>query len=163
MKGPDVMAGLRTVAVIGAVIGLAACEPTYTNHGFAPQLAQLDEIQAGADTRGSVLRKLGRPSSIGTFDSESWYYDASRVERFAFYAPEVIDRKVVAIRFDERGLVTNVARYGIEDGQVIDLITRRTPTYGREVTVLQQLFGNLGRVGADTVFQGTRPGGRPGG
>ncbi|MEO1613736.1 MAG: outer membrane protein assembly factor BamE, partial [Pseudomonadota bacterium] len=59
----------------------------------------------------------------------------------------------------DAGRVTNVARYGIEDGQVIDLITRTTPTYGREITILQQLFGNIGRVGADQFFDGRSPGG----
>jgi hypothetical protein len=37
-----------------------------------------------------------------------------------------------------------VNRYGLEDGRVIDLATRTTPTFGRELTVLQQLFGNIG-------------------
>ena len=70
----------------------------------------------------------------------------------------MVDRKVVAIRFDGSGRVSNVARYGVEDGKVIDLITRTTPTYGREITLLQQLFGNIGRVGADQLFDGRLPG-----
>ena len=153
-------AKIALISVVAAGV-LAGCEPTYTNHGFAPQVATLGEIEAGKDTRGSVLRKLGRPSATGTFDSESWYYEASRVEHFAFYAPEVIERTVVAVRFDDLGRVTNVARYGVEDGEIIDLITRRTPTYGREITVLQQLFGNLGRLGADAFTDSPSP--RPGG
>ncbi len=140
-----------------SVMALAACEATYTNHGFAPQIAQLEEIST-SDTRGSVLRKLGEPSATGTFNAESWYYQASRIENYAFYAPKVVDRKVVAIRFDDAGRVSTVARYGVEDGQVIDLITRTTPTYGREITILQQLFGNLGRVGTDQFFDGRAPG-----
>ncbi len=141
-----------------SALALSACEATYTNHGFAPQIAQLEQISS-SDTRGSVLRLLGEPSATGTFDAESWYYMASRVENYAFYAPKIVDRKVVAIRFDEAGRVSNVARYGIEDGKVIDLITRTTPTYGREITILQQLFGNIGRVGADQLFDGRAPGG----
>lgn len=151
----------RTKYVIlaaASAFAVSACEATYTNHGFAPQIAQLEQISS-SDTRGSVLRRLGEPSATGTFDSESWYYMASRVENYAFYAPEIVDRKVVAIRFDDAGRVSNVARYGVEDGQVIDLITRTTPTYGREITILQQLFGNIGRVGADTLFDGSLPGG----
>ncbi len=141
-----------------SALALSACEATYTNHGFAPQIAQLEQISS-SDTRGYVLRLLGEPSATGTFDAESWYYMASRVENYAFYAPKIVDRKVVAIRFDEAGRVSNVARYGIEDGKVIDLITRTTPTYGREITILQQLFGNIGRVGADQLFDGRAPGG----
>ncbi len=134
--------------VIVAVIGLGGCAPTYVNHGFAPQIAELDALSAGVDTRGSVLRKLGRPSSTGSFDADVWYYVASRTEKFAFYAPKVVDRTVAAVRFDEAGLVTQVNRYGLEDGKVVDLVTATTPTYGRELTVIQQLFGNIGRINA---------------
>lgn len=144
--------------VAASALALSACEATYTNHGFAPQIAQLKQLSS-SDTRGSVLRQLGQPSATGTFDSENWYYQASRVENYAFYAPKIVDRKVVAIRFDQAGRVANVARYGIEEGQIIDLITRTTPTYGREITLLQQLFGNIGRVGADQFFDGRLPGG----
>ena len=144
--------------VAASALALSACEATYTNHGFAPQIAQLEQLSS-SDTRGSVLRQLGQPSATGTFNSENWYYQASRVENYAFYAPKIVDRKVVAIRFDQAGRVANVARYGIEEGQITDLITRTTPTYGREITLLQQLFGNIGRVGADQFFDGRLPGG----
>ncbi|MGB0855244.1 MAG: outer membrane protein assembly factor BamE [Pikeienuella sp.] len=151
----------RAAFAVAAVTLVAACEPTFTNHGFAPQVVDLDELQAGSDTRGSVLRKLGQPSAYSSFDSKNWYYTASRVEHYAFYAPEVIERRVVAVRFDDRGLVKEVNRFGIDDGQVIDLVTRRTPTYGREVTVLQQIFGNLGRVAPETLT-GSDPSRLPG-
>ena len=137
-----------------AALGAAGCAPTYTQHGFAPQLAELQSIEAGVDTRGSVLRKLGRPSTSGSFDADDWYYVASTVERFAFYAPEVVDRTVVAVSFDETGLVTSVNRYGLEDGRVIDLVTRTTPTYGRQLTVLQQLFGNIGNMNPGQLLGG---------
>lgn len=150
---------IRAIAVLGFAAALAGCEETYTLHGFSPQIADLESIEAGADTRGSVLRKLGRPSSISSFESDNWYYTASTVEKYAFYEPKVIDRKVVAISFDAQGLVTRVGRYGVEDGQVIDLVTRTTPTYGRELTILQQIFGNLGRFNAE---QFTGPPRRPG-
>ena len=152
----------RAIIALAAVAALAACEETYTNHGFTPQIAELETIVQGTDTRGSVLRKLGRPSSISSFDSNSWFYEASRVERYAFYEPKVVDRTVVTVNFDDAGLVERVGRYGVEDGRVIDLVTRTTPTYGRELTVLQQIFGNLGRFNAEQLT-GQTAGRPPGG
>jgi outer membrane protein assembly factor BamE (lipoprotein component of BamABCDE complex) len=141
---PETTAMRRAAPTLVLIAALAGCAPTYTQHGFAPQLAELGTIEAGVDTRGSVLRKLGRPSTTGSFDADAWYYVASTMERFAFYAPKVVDRTVVAVSFDEAGMVTAVNRYGLEDGRIIDLVTRTTPTYGRELTVVQQLFGNIG-------------------
>ena len=41
--------------------------------------------------------------------------------------------------------------YGLEEGKIISYVDRTTPTRGRELTVLQQLFGNLGRLGAGNL------------
>jgi outer membrane protein assembly factor BamE (lipoprotein component of BamABCDE complex) len=51
---------------------------------------------------------------------------------------------VVAIEFDEQGVVTGIGQFGLEDGQIVDLVTRTTPTYGSQLTILEQLFGNIG-------------------
>jgi outer membrane protein assembly factor BamE (lipoprotein component of BamABCDE complex) len=152
----------RPVLAVAVALSLGACAPTYTTHGFTPQLAELDEIAAGVDTRGSVLRKLGQPSAPGAFDADSWYYVASKVERLAFYRPQVVERTVVAVSFDEAGLVREVNRYGLEDGRVVDLATDTTPTFGRELTVVQQMFGNFGRFDTATLT-GQPGGGLPGG
>lgn len=138
----------RASLALVVVLAAAGCEPMVTHHGFAPQVEQLGEITAGVDTRSSVLRRLGRPSATGSFDDRDWYYVASRMERELFYAPRVVDRTVVAVRFDDAGMVERVNRYGLEDGRIVDLVTDTTPTYGRELTVLQQLFGNIGRINA---------------
>ncbi|MEM6421502.1 MAG: hypothetical protein AAF698_02855, partial [Pseudomonadota bacterium] len=66
--------------------------------------------------------------------------------RRAFYAPEVVDRRIIAISFDERDRVTAVDRFGLEDGQYVELETRTTPTFGRQLTVLQQIIGNIGSL-----------------
>ncbi|MEO0717659.1 MAG: hypothetical protein AAFZ06_02150 [Pseudomonadota bacterium] len=68
-----------------------------------------------------------------------------KTEALAFFEPEVVDQQVVTVSFDSTGVVENVNRYGLEDGQVVDLVTRTTPTSGRKLTILQQIFGNLGR------------------
>ena len=137
---------------LAAALSAAGCSPVYTYHGFAPRLEELGSIQAGVDSRSSVLRRLGQPSATGSFDSRDWYYVGSRMEQRMFYAPRIVDRRVVAIRFDETGLVERVNSYGLEDGRVVDLVTETTPTFGRELTVLQQLFGNIGRVNPNQVL-----------
>jgi len=136
---------LATVAVTALLAGtLLACSPVIRTHGYMPVEERLDRISAGVDTRGSVQRKIGRPATESLFAPEdAWYYVSSIVKEETYKAPKVIDRKVAVIRFDDTGLVTGVERYGLEDGRVIDLKTRTTPTYGTELTIIEQLFGNL--------------------
>ncbi len=143
----------KTFAAGALLVGAAVmgCSPIVTTHGYAPTEEQVVQIEAGIDSPQTVERKIGRPSTGGVVRNDAWYYVASRFETVAYNAPELKERRVVAVRFGNDGLVEGVDRYGIEDGRVINLVTRTTPTFGRELTVMQQIFGNIGNVGANTV------------
>ena len=58
---------------------------------------------------------------------------------------------VLAVSFDQRGVVRDIERYGLEDGRIINLTTRTTETGGRELGVLEQLFGNLLNLDAEQL------------
>ncbi len=142
------------VATVGAIsLSVAACAPEIRNHGYAPVQEELRQIRVGQDTRGSVRRKVGRPVSSGIFTDEGWYYVSTQVEHFTYNEPKVIDRRVVAITFDAQDRVATVDEYGLEDGKIIDLETNTTPTYGRELTILEQAFSNVGGNIADTFTE----------
>lgn len=139
--------------IAGALLlGLASgCARVIENHGYAPGPDEMAEIRIGADTRASVRQKIGRPSTTGIFTPDSWYYVQSEVENYLFYEPKVASRRVVAVKFDQNDVVASVNEYGLEDGRVVDLETRTTPTLGRELTILQQVLGNVGRISADDL------------
>ena len=46
-------------------------------------------------------------------------------------------------------MVRDIVRYGLEDGRIINLTTRTTETGGRQLGVLEQLFGNLLNLDAE--------------
>ena len=82
---------------------------------------------------------------IATFDQDTWYYITQKTQNFAFFKPEIIDQQVLVVNFDDRDMVSGVNHYTIEDGLIVDPVSRKTPTVGKELTILQQLFGNVGR------------------
>lgn len=137
---------LVALALAGA---LGGCSPVIKNHGYAPVPEEVSDIQVGIDTRGSVRRKIGRPGGTGVFGDDGWFYVQSEVEHYLYNEPRVVDRRVVAILFDADDVVASVNQYGLEDGRVVDLETRTTPTYGRELTILEQIFGNISTIPAD--------------
>lgn len=126
-------------------IMVSACAPIIISRGNLPAPELLSTIQPGSHTRNQIADILGSPSSVATFDDEVWYYISSQTETFAFYEPILIDQQVIAISFDEAGKVKEVRRYGLDDARAIEPVDRTTPTGGREITVLEQLFGNIGK------------------
>jgi outer membrane protein assembly factor BamE (lipoprotein component of BamABCDE complex) len=159
----------RPVVFAAAVIGLAAvaggCTPLTSYSGFQAIEARPADMKVGVDSKSTVTEKLGSPSASSTFDNNTWYYISQTTDRIAFYKPRVVKRDVVAISFakeDEKVLAVN--NYTLKDGKVIAYNGRETPTRGREMTILEQLLGNVGRGGMlpqdDEGVPGTRPGDR---
>ena len=138
-----------TAALLGAaLVGTGACTPLTTYTGFQAVDAKPTDIKPGEDTKSTVMSKLGSPSATSTFDPNLWYYVTQVTERIAFYNPRVASREVVALNFDkdnERVLAVN--SYTLKDGKVIAFNGRETPTRGRELTILEQLLGNVSRGG----------------
>ncbi|QBF31586.1 outer membrane protein assembly factor BamE [Thalassococcus sp. S3] len=145
---------IRTGIAAVALCGLAACSATYRNHGYVPSEADLSEIVVGVDTRDTVSETVGPPSSSGVLDTSGYYYVASRVRSFAFREPRVVERELVAISFDNSGVVQNIERFGLEDGRVIPLTRRVTSSSVSDNTFLRQLLGNLGRFAPDQFIDG---------
>ncbi len=150
------MSGIGIVSRIGVCVlflgGLASCSATYRTHGYAPGEAELAEVVIGVDTRGTVEETIGRPTSTGVLSDSDWYYVESRWRHYAWKAPEETSREVLAIRFDESGVVENIERFGLEDGRVVILSRRVTDSNIRGVGFLRQLLGNARAFSAEQVF-----------
>lgn len=143
---------LSAVLVLGA---LAACSPQFQNHGYAPDDDQLALVEVGVSSKEDVATAVGRPTSQGVLEQSGWYYVQSRFKHFTYNEPKEIERSIVAITFSDQGIVTNVERFGLEDGKAIVLSRRVTDSNIKGVSFLKQLIGNLGRVTNDELFGGS--------
>jgi outer membrane protein assembly factor BamE (lipoprotein component of BamABCDE complex) len=135
--------GVRALALVAVTASLAGCSAQYRDHGYVPLPEDLAQIEVGRDTRDTVRETLGAPTTAGMIDDRGFYYVSSRMRQFAWRAPEEVDRQVVAVSFNEGGTVTNVERFGLEDGQVVPLERRVTET-GGNVSFIRQLLSRLG-------------------
>ncbi len=134
------------LALFSAVAALgSACAPTVGTHGFQTVDVAPSEIKIGEDTKATVLAQLGSPSATSTFQDNIWYYISQTTERYTYNRPQVSQRSVTAITFAEDDKVAEIRNLGLEDGQQVAMNDRETPTRGRELTVLEQLLGNVGR------------------
>ncbi|MEL6959475.1 MAG: outer membrane protein assembly factor BamE [Pseudomonadota bacterium] len=144
---------LAKAVLLGAALSLAVgCTTLYRNHGYAPSDDQLAEVLVGIDTRDTVADVIGPPTAGGVLNNGGFFYVQSRFRYFGPLEPREIDREVVAIRFDDEGVVSNVERFGLEDGQVVTLSRRVTQDNVRDTTFIRQLFGALGRFDAGTFL-----------
>ncbi|MBI3504755.1 MAG: outer membrane protein assembly factor BamE [Proteobacteria bacterium] len=138
----------RLGLAVGIVaVALGGCELGFTDtRGYVPDEDALARLEPGRQSRDDVQQLLGSPASQGVFDAEqSWYYIMRKTYQFAFLQPELLDQRVVVVHFDDSGTLRDVRRYSLEDGMIVDPVTRETPSPGKELGFLEQLFGNLGK------------------
>ena len=122
------------------LVVLGGCTPVISQRGYVEDPDAEAGIAVGQDNKTSVEKKLGDPSIQAAWGTDAWYYVSSIEKRVAFFTPTVESRNILAVYFDKDGKVTDMKHYGLEDGHVVAFESRVTPTLGRELTFLQQLF-----------------------
>ncbi len=156
--------GFVKLTLIGlTALMVSACNPTLRNHGYVPTKDKPQAVNPDTDTKATILARLGNPSVTSTFDEDVWYYLSSTRQRLAYLRPLTEERTITAISFNDDGQVQKVAEYGIENGQYVNYVDRKTPTRGRELSMLEQIFGTIGVVPVDQLSGETDvPGGSGG-
>lgn len=154
--------GAAALAVLFLTAGCSIFEAPAVQRGNRVAPEDLAQITPGVQTRQDVQALLGSPSARSTFDDNEWYYISSVTRQRPGRMLAQSDQRVVAITFDASGKVSGIRELGAEDQQQVTFVRRETPVPGNERSLLQELFGNIGRfggpVGADRNMPGPSPG-----
>lgn len=135
----------RMIAGVALASLLSACSATFTNHGYVPPPEELAEVSVG-DSREAVAQAIGTPGSAGVMRDEAWFYTAYRIRSFAYQPPEITERDILAVSFDNSGRVANVESFGLEDGRVVRLSRRVTESSVQDINFLRSILRNFGRI-----------------
>jgi outer membrane protein assembly factor BamE (lipoprotein component of BamABCDE complex) len=143
--------------VLCAALLLMGCTPVISQRGYLQDLDNEASIDPTSDTKTTIQQRLGYPSTEAMFTQDAWYYISSVEKQVAFFHPTVESRAILAVYFDKDGKVTNLKHFTLEE----------TPTPGKELTFLQQLFNATPGVPINNTGNtnpgGSGPPGSPGG
>jgi len=133
------------VLAISAAVTLGGCENTVDLRGFAATPGSVEKLEVGAQSREDVVRLIGSPSAVATFNPNVWYYISETQEYWAYTKPRISSQKVMQVSFNESGRIDAIKNFDLKDAQDIQMVSRITPTSGKGLTVLEQVLGNVGR------------------
>ncbi len=142
-------------SLLAASLLATGCTRIKDHQGYIVDETLLASVQPGIDNRASVQGTLGRPTFVGQFDQRDWYYVSRDTRQMAFAMPTPTAQTVLHVRFDEAGNVAAVNRTGLDKVASIEPAKAETPTMGRKSSFFDELFGNIGQVGAVGQSAGT--------
>lgn len=150
------LGGITTITIAAAAL-LAGCSQIRQHKGVVLDPQMVSAIQPGVDNKDSVEKALGRPTFVGQFTPDDWYYVSRDVNAVAFRNPRVTHETVLLVRFDQKGNVASVRRTGKELVMNVGPAHRQTETLGKKRSFFEELFGNIGSVGTGLPGQGGGP------
>ena len=139
---------LATAAVLAASVLAGGCAPLRSHQGYIIDADLVNSVRPGIDNRQSVLATMGRPSFASQFGDADWYYIARDSRNYAFRNPHAVGQVALRISFDAAGNVAAIRKGDLDQIASISPDGHTTPTLGRKRTFFQDLFGNIGTVGA---------------
>jgi outer membrane protein assembly factor BamE (lipoprotein component of BamABCDE complex) len=137
---------LPLVAATVLIPALAACSnsglalTTQRVEGYVLKQDQLAQIRPG-QSQDLVTVVLGSPQTTNSFGEETaFYYVETKKESTAFGMDMIKERTVLAVYFDKNKRVTDKAVYGIADGRVFQIESRKTPSFGEDRNFIESIL-----------------------
>ncbi len=143
---------VRPVRLVVAGLALAftvsGCAQLKGRQGYVVDPVLTAAVAPGVDNRESVEKTLGRPTFVGQFGDSEYYYVSRETRQLAFARPRPVAQQVLRVRFDPAGNVVAVDKTGLELVSKLSPEGDKTPTLGRQRSFFEDIFGNIGAVGA---------------
>ncbi len=150
------LAGLRRLTLVSCLAAtLAGCGGTGDFFSFPPQVRgnkvdeeSLGQLVPGTSTRQDVVALIGSPTAKAAFDDNTWIYISEVTRPVIAGTQGVEDQHVFVVTFDQKGIMTGVAKKTQDDSKPVEVVDRTTPSPGTEASWWQQLLGNVGKFSA---------------
>jgi outer membrane protein assembly factor BamE (lipoprotein component of BamABCDE complex) len=146
-------------AVLALLAGCSFFEAKPQVRGNKPDPDAMKELIPGTTTRADATALLGSPTAKATFDDNTWLYITETTRSRIGRTPGVLNQQVVVLTFNGDGVLQNVKRLNQADSLPVHVVARATPSPGNESSILQQLFGNIGRFTPGGLGSGIGAGG----
>ncbi|WP_291297015.1 outer membrane protein assembly factor BamE [Elioraea sp.] len=134
-----------TLAAAALTPGCGVIDASVDTRGNRVDQEMLSNLVPGVQTRSDVSALLGSPTATNVFGEESWFYIGGVTQNRIGRKDALIDQEVVAVRFDQRGVVQRIDVITMADATRVQPVDRVTPTPGNDVSFLGMLLGNIGR------------------
>lgn len=135
------------LVIIFSII-LNACVSRLEKHGYMFDLSDYEMLREGVTGKEKVLRIMGSPTLVSDLGgSEAWIYCSEKVNHFLFFRPDILERNLLVIKFDESDIVRELKRIDLGDeNQRFNFVSNYTSVNGHQMGFFKSIFSNVGQI-----------------
>lgn len=137
---------IQVFLMIFAIFCLNSCLKRVEKRGFSFDLTDYEAIEEGVTGRDEVRRIMGSPSFVAGLDGEIWLYFAQDIEKFLFFKPKVVERRIFLLGFDDFGVVSRLENYDLDDEKKVKFARAKTEVKSTKQGFFKSIFSNVGQV-----------------
>ena len=141
----------KTLVILLLFFTPVGCSKIVEQNGVPTNDEIFQQLNIGKSTKSKVKKILGEPLMIDYQSVETWIYFSQKIEKFAFFEPKLSSRKVI-LSFKNNILIKKET-FSQKDSKIIEISTKKVISGGRKLTVLQQIFGNIGNFSSQNFQQ----------
>ncbi|MDC3091867.1 outer membrane protein assembly factor BamE [Rickettsiales bacterium] len=113
-------------------------------NGQLPDAEMLSKLRVNEDSKQIIKQLLGSPSFKGELGDNSFYYFSTVSDQIAFLEPDLIDQKIIQLKFNSKDILQKIYLYKKNDSKEVVMSSNFTKTTGREISLLEQMISNFG-------------------
>ncbi len=131
-----------------SLISLTSCSQI-EKRGYSFELSDYQLLKEKINNKNDALNFMGYPSFVSEADQkELWIYYSEDVKKLLFFKPEILDRKIITISFDNNNVVEKIKSYDLADQNSVKFNQNYTEVTSQKKSWWSQIFGNIGQVKA---------------
>ncbi len=142
----------KILIIISLLFTPFGCSKVVEHNGIPTNEEKFQKLDIGKSTKSQVKKILGEPLIVDNQLVDTWIYFSQKIEKVAFFEPKLSSRKVILLSFKNSTLIKKET-FSKEDSKIIEISTKKVVSGGRKLTVLQQIFGNIGNFSSQNFQQ----------
>ena len=135
---------IHTIIILNLFVIITSCVNKKIVNGQLPDGEMLSKLRLNEDNKQVIDQLLGSPSFKGEFGDNSYYYFSTISDKIAFLEPDLIEQKIIQLKFDNKNILSKVYLFEKNDSKEILMSSNFTKTTGREISILEQMISNFG-------------------
>ncbi len=113
-----VTALIARLAAIFFLLTLSSCITKTEKYGYMFDMADRQLLEEGVSDKARVLKIMGSPTIISDLTAEeTWIYYSEKTEGLLFFKPQITEREVISITFDNSEIVKKIENLDINNEQ----------------------------------------------